>query len=220
MRKISVLVVFVLLVGIMPTKKAWSSCLFGECGPADQLINQNQRMVNRWSYGDHGHSDYGYYRDRRRGGGQNDGWLGLGLGVVAGALVYGALSNNNNQPNQAPPQPPPTYYRENDSPDRENGWNERLRDQANNAGGLWFGSRPSCRERGLFTLKNESGEVIRIYKNDQRSKVLLPGRSGCGDPSAEYEAEKVVAVSDGYIARAETRRAKPEGRSGGVWVWQ
>lgn len=223
MRKVlSVLVILTFLVGFTPEKA--QGCLFGDCGPADDLIHQNQRMVNRWSsYDDYGRRGYGYGRQGHHHHGDNDGWLGLGLGAIAGALIYGALSNRDNQVS------PPSSMESPMAPyGRENGWNERLRDQQEqaNAGGggdnpPWFGSRPSCRERGMFTLKNETGEVIRIYKNGQSSKkVLLPGRLGCGDPSAEYEAEAVVAVSDGYTARAQVVRAKPEGRSGGIWVWR
>lgn len=102
---------------------------------------------------------------------------------------------------------------------RENGWNQRLRNQAL-AGNSWFGSQPSCLDQGLFTLKNESGEVIRVFKDSQPYLVLKPRQSDCGDPFAAYDAEVISAVTSGYTATAGVARAKPEGRSGGVWVWR
>lgn len=106
------------------------------------------------------------------------------------------------------------------SPSRENGWNERLRNQANAGGNPWFGSYRGCQERGMFTLKNESGEIMRVYQNGQPYVVLTPRQSECGEPFAEYDAEVISAVADGYTATTGVARAKPEGRSGGVWVWR
>lgn len=104
---------------------------------------------------------------------------------------------------------------------RENGWNQRLRNQANAGGNSsWFGSQSSCQEQGMFTLKNESGEAVRVFQNGKPFAVLRPRQSECGDPFSEYDAEMVVAVSDGFTARAQIVRAKPEGRQGGVWVWR
>lgn len=103
---------------------------------------------------------------------------------------------------------------------RPNGWNERLRDQANAGGNPWFGSQRGCLEQGMFTLKNETGEVIRVYRNGQPYAVLGPRQSECGEPFASYDAEAVSAVADGYTATAGVARAKPEGRSGGVWIWR
>ena len=226
MRKILVaLVVMSILFGTLPAKSQ-AGCLFGECGPADQLIRQNQRMVNRWSgssYREHGYGRGGYrHHNGRRG--HDDVWLGLGLGAVAGALVYGALSNNdrgNQQQAQQPPPPPSSYDDDSRkySDSSENGWNSRMRERSN-SGDSWFNGRPNCRERGMFVLKNESGETIRVFQDGQPYAVIRPNRSKCGDPFAEYEAEAIVAVSDGYTARASMVRAKPEGQSGGVWVWR
>jgi len=205
MRKVlSILVIFTLLAGTVPTKAV--ACLFGDCGPADQLIRENQRMVSRWSrpyYDGHDH----YYSHGHH---SNDGWIGLGLGVVAGALVYGALSNRDNQAAVPPPtggggfQPSSSGF--------NNSWNERLRDQ-------WFDDQ-GCQKDGKFTLKNESGEFIRVYKDGWSFTVLRPRESTCGDPFASYEGEVVVAVSDGYTATTDVARSKPEGRKGGVWVWR
>mgnify|MGYP001605539097 CR=1 FL=1 len=101
-----------------------------------------------------------------------------------------------------------------------NGWNERLRNQANSGGNPWFGSYRGCMEQGMFTLKNETGEVIRVYRDGQPYAVLGPRQSECGEPFASYDAEATSAVSDGYTATAGVARAKPEGRSGGVWIWR
>lgn len=113
------------------------------------------------------------------------------------------------------PMPQVSSGREN----RENGWNQRLRNQAN-SGNSWFGNHRGCQEQGMFTLKNESGEAVRVFQNGKPFAVLQSRQSECGDPFAEYDAEMVVAVSDGYTARVQIVRAKPEGRQGGIWVWQ
>lgn len=102
---------------------------------------------------------------------------------------------------------------------RENGWNQRLRNQALESNS-WFGSQPSCLDQGMFTLRNESGEAILVFKDGQPFAVLRPRQSKCGDPFAAYDAEIVSAVTNGYTATAGLARAKPEGRSGGVWVWR
>lgn len=120
-----------------------------------------------------------------------------------------------------PPSAPPQT-----TPDRpRNGWDDRLRDQVNAGGNSWFGSQSSCRKQGMFTLKNESGEAIKVFQDDRPFGILQPRQSKCGTPLldgelVEYEAEMVVAVSDGYTAQAQIVRAKPEGRQGGVWVWR
>lgn len=106
------------------------------------------------------------------------------------------------------------------SPSRENGWNQRLRDQANAGGNSWFGSYRGCLDQGMFTLKNETGEVILVFQNGQPYASLLPMESECGDPFASYDAVMVVAGADNYMAVAGMPRAKPEGRKGGVWVWR
>lgn len=204
MRKkiLSVLATVALLAGTVPAHAQ----MFGHDSEVDRLVRSNQRMVNRFSYGGYGYHDHYYSRRRHH---NNDGvWLGLGLGAVAGALVYGALSNRDQ--NQTAP-PPPSY--DNSVPREENGWNSRLREQGGQS--LW--SRRKC---DGFRLKNETGETIRVYKDDEPYVIVRPGRAGCGDPFAEYTAEVVAAVSDGYTARAHIVRAKPEGQSGGVWVWR
>ena len=94
-----------------------------------------------------------------------------------------------------------------------------MRDQANR-GNSWFGSQKSCLDQSMFTLKNETGEVIRVYQNGQPYVVLKPLQSECGDPFASYDAQIVSAVADGYTAKAAVVRAKPEGRSGGMWIWR
>lgn len=101
-----------------------------------------------------------------------------------------------------------------------NGWDDRLRNQANAGGNSWFGSHRDCQKQGMFTLKNESGEAVRVFQSGKPFAVLRPRQSECGDPFSEYDAEMVVAVSDGFTARAQIVRAKPEGRQGGVWVWR
>lgn len=218
MRKkiLSVLVTVTLLAGTIPAHAQ----MFGHDSEVDRLVRSNQRMVNRFSYGGgHGHyyDHHGYYGHGRRRGGSSDAWIGLGLGAVAGALVYGVL---NNRDNQTPPPPPPSYgnsvrpYDNNSVRREENGWNSRLRQQG---GDNPYWPRRKC---DGFRLKNETGETIRVYKDGEPYVVVRPGRAGCGDPFAEYTAEALPAVSDGYTARAHIVRAKPEGQSGGVWVWR
>lgn len=116
---------------------------------------------------------------------------------------------------------PPTQPRGISS--RENGWNQILRtqqEQGNGGAGAWFRSSQGCLDLGMFTLKNETGEVIRVYQNGMPYAVLKPLGAKCGDPFAAYDAEMVVAISDNFTARAGTPRAKPEGRSGGLWIWR
>lgn len=221
-KKMLLVLVLVLLTGTAPVKAE----MFGHDSEVDRLVRSNQRMVNRFSYsGGHGHyyDHHGHYGHGRRRGGSNDAWIGLGLGALTGALVYGAL--NNNRDNQTPP--PPSYdnsvrpYDNSNSVRREdrrqeNGWNSRLREQEQSGDNPYW-SRRKC---DGFRLKNETGETIRVYKDGEPYVVVRPGRAGCGDPFARYEAEAIAAVSDGYTARAQVVRAKPEGRQGGVWVWR
>ena len=220
MRKMMSVLVFFLLTGSMPVQAQ----IFGHDSELDRLVRSNQRMVNRMHHGGGGYDrrHYGGHQYYRRGHrGSNDAWIGLGLGAVAGALLYGALSNRDSHASASPSLPKSSYQDDDyDYSSRENGWNSRVRERSSSAGGSWFDGRPNCRERGMFVLKNESGETIRVYQDGRPYAVIRPNRSKCGDPFAEYEAEAIVAVSDGYTARASMVRAKPEGQSGGVWVWR
>ena len=149
----------------------------------------------------------GYYREHWGHHGHHDGWVGFGLGIITGALIDNAVSRRSYRP-----PPPPSYTYD------YNGYRENGRDSNFN----WFGqSQSSCQVSGRFTLKNESGEFIRVFRDGQPFTVLRPRQSVCGDPFAEYEAEVIVAVSrDGYMATTGVVRSKPEGRRGGVWVWR
>lgn len=211
MRKkiLSVLVTVTLLAGTIPAHAQ----MFGHDSEVDRLVRSNQRMVNRWSSYS-GYDHYNYYEYQRYRYSDNDVWLGLGLGVVAGALVYGALSNrdNHNHARTVPSSLSQSY--DNNFSHEENGWNSRLHQQG---GDNPYWPRRKC---DGFRLKNETGETIRVYKDGEPYVVVRPGRAGCGDPFAEYTAEALPAVSDGYTARAHIVRAKPEGQSGGVWVWR
>mgnify|MGYP001609533262 FL=1 len=220
-KKMLSVLVFFLLIGTVPVQAQ----MFGHGSEVDRLVRSNQRMVSRFSYGGGGYNcggySYGCYNRRRHHHNHNDIWLGLGLGALTGALVYGALNNNRDDNQAVQPSSTPSYGDNSDNDSRENGWNSRLREQSNSVSGdSWFNRRSNCRERWMFTLKNESGEVIRVYKDGQPYSVIRPNRSTCGDPFAEYEAEAVSAFSDCYTARAHIVRAKPEGQSGCVWVWQ
>jgi len=155
-------------------------------------------------------------------------WEGAltGAGIAGGLALY--LDANKCSPvnNQMVVIDDPSDVQSEQAPQvrpaqgRNNGWNERLRDQANAGGNPWFGSYRGCLEQGLFTLKNETGEVIRVYQNGQPFAVLGPRDSECGEPFASYDAEAISAVSDGYTATAGVARSKPEGRKGGVWIWR
>lgn len=106
------------------------------------------------------------------------------------------------------------------TPDRPvNGWNQRLREQAN-SGNLLFGSQRGCMEQGMATLKNEGRNPISVYQDGTHYVDLLPRRSECGDPRASYEAEVLTMVVEGYAGTMDTARRKPEGRDGLVLVWR
>jgi len=146
----------------------------------------------------------GYYREHWGHHGHHDGWVGFGLGIITGALIDNAVSRRSYRP-----PPPPSY------PYDYDGYRGNGRDS-----NFWFGqSQSGCQAGGQFTLKNESGEFVRVFRGDQPFAVLRPRQSVCGDP-AEYEAEVIVAVRDGYVATTGVVRSKPEGRRGGVWVWR
>ena len=149
----------------------------------------------------------------------------IGAGVSAGYALYKDSSCQPVQNNQVrvvgleqgdnstmvvqPPQPP----------GRENGWNERLRDQAN-SGGLLFGSYRGCLQQGLATLKNEGRNPLRVYQNDNPYADINPRQSECGDPSASYEAQVLTMVVDGYTGTMDSVRTKPQGQDGLVLVWR
>lgn len=244
MRKlISFVVVFVLLAGVVPVQ---AQIFDGQYGPADQLLQSNLNMVDRWMwYGDmygytRGGNFYGVYgRDGRRlsrpvriaiagaelgatigyaKGGGKGALIGAGIGAAPGLIAW-ALSRGGKKekevelPDQIPPMPQAPSG-------RENGWNERLRDQTNAGGNPWFGSYRGCLERGLATLKNDGREVIRVYQNGTAPVDILPRQSKCGDPRASYEAEVLTMVVDGYAGTMDTARTKPEGRPGLTLVWR
>lgn len=249
MRK-SVLI-FVALAVLASTMPASAQIFAGQYGPADQLLQDNLRMVDRWMwYGDmygytRGGNFYGMYgRDGQRlsrpvkiaivgaelgatigyaKGGGKGALIGAGLGAAPGLIAW-ALSRGDKQneivvdlPDQIPPMPRQVPQVPSG---RENGWNDRLRDQTNSGRNPWFGGYRGCLEQGIFTLKNETGEVILIFLNGKPYVSLLPGQSECGPWNASYDAVMVVAGVENYTAVAGTPRAKPEGRKGGLWVWR
>lgn len=158
-----------------------------------------------------------------RGGGKGA-LIGAGIGAAPGLLAW-AFSRGDKQdevvvqlPDQIPPMPPPQTAQVPSS--RENGWNQRLRDQAN-SGGLLFGSqRRGCLQEGLATLKNEGANPIRVYQDGMAFADILPRESECGDPDASYEAEVMSMTVDGYAGTVRIARKRPEGRDGLVLVWR
>lgn len=244
MRKhIALIVAFVLLVGVAP---ASAQIFAGQYGPADRLIQSNLDTVERWMwYGNmygfvRGGQFYGLYgRDGRRLsrpvkiaivggviggaiGGSRWGKKGAVIGSIAGAapgLLAWALRDDNNDERMAnlPDQIPPMPQTQTGRP--RNGWDDRLREQAN-AGNLLFGSRRGCLEQGMVTLKNDGRNPISVYQDGVHYLDLLPRRSECGDPRASYEAEVLTMVVEGYAGTMDTARRKPEGRDGLVLVWR
>ena len=141
---------------------------------------------------------YALYKDSTCAPVQNSQVKVVGLGSGDGTMVV--------QPPQA-------------SSGRENGWNERLRDQANRGGSL-FGSYRGCLEQGLVTLKNEGRNPVQVYQNGTWYVDLLPRRSECGDPDASYEAEGISTIVEGFTGTSGRVRTRPEGRDGLVLVWR
>lgn len=241
------LIVFAFLIGVVPVQ---AQIFAGQYGPADQLLQSNLNMVDRWMwYGDmygfsRGGNFYGMYdRFGRRLsrpvrvaiagaelgatiGGMKGGWKGAAIGAGLGAapgLIAWAFSRGDKQDEitvQLPDQiPPMSTGGPQTTSGRENGWNERLRDQAN-AGGLLFGSHRGCLEQGMATLKNEGANPIRVYQNGVAFTDILPRESECGDPHASYEAEVMSMAVDGYAGTTRTAKKRPEGRDGLVLVWR
>ena len=246
MRKMFALIaVFALLIGVVPVQ---AQIFAGQYGPADQLLRSNLDTVDRWMwYGNmYGYTRGGqfhgmYDRNGRRLsrpvkiaiagaeigatiGAMKGGWKGAAIGAGIGAapgLIAWAFSRGDKQdemvvdlPDQIPPMPGQQA-----PPGRENGWNQRLRNQAN-SGGLLFGSYRGCLEQGLATLKNDGRNPLRVYQNGNPYMDLRPRQSECGDPYASYEAEVVSMVVDGFTGTADHARRRPEGRDGLVLVWR
>lgn len=243
---LSFVVVCVFVAGVAPVQ---AQIFGGQYGPADQLLRSNLNMVDRWMwYGNmygytRGGQFYGMYdRNGRRlsrpvkiaiagaelgatigyaKGGGKGALIGAGLGAAPGLLAWAFSRGDNDDemvvelPDQIPPMPQTAQM----PSGRENGWNQRLREQAN-AGNLLFGSRRGCLEQGMATLKNEGGNPIRVHQNGVPYAYLPPRRSECGDPLASYEAEVLTMVVNGNSGSAEFVRRKPEGRDGLVLVWR
>ena len=243
--------VFALLAGVTPAN---AQIFAGQYGPADQLLQSNLNMVDRWMwYGDmygytRGGQFYGMYdRFGRRlsrpvriaiagaeigatiGAMTGHGWkgtaIGAGIGAAPGLLAWAFSKRGDDDdkevvvdlPDQIPPMPQTAQV--SSGPGRENGWNPRLREQANSGGSL-FGSHRGCLEQGMATLKNEGRNPMQVYQNGTWYVDLLPRQSECGDPRASYEAEVLSMVVDGFSGTADTVRTKPEGRDGLVLVWR
>lgn len=201
-------VVALLLVGIMP---ASAQIFAGQYGPADQLLRSNLNMMDRWMwYGNmygytRGGQFYGMYdRFGRRLsrplkvaiagaeigatiGAMKGGWKGAAIGAGIGAapgLLWEAFRGNGNKddemvvddlPDQIPPMPTQMPS------GRDNGWNERLRQQHASTAGTYqrgqVNGRPVNNRTGLDVLLwvGDSGIPLFIDRGGHEKVPRNPG---------------------------------------------
>ena len=91
--------------------------------------------------------------------------------------------------------------------------------------GAPFNRRQNCLQEGLVTLKNETGELLKVFIEGQYQKpeyVLQPRVPQCAQPDLRYVAQtkETVVSSDGWVGGTDHAPVKPERRPGLVLVWR